>query len=44
MEEQNTTVYHIVLDHGDNNMNYGIYANGKLVESCSKHSIDEIFD
>lgn len=30
------TVYHIALENDDNFMNYGIYANGLLVESCSK--------
>jgi len=29
------TIYHIALDHHDICMNYGIYANGLLVESCS---------
>ena len=28
-------IYHIALDHHDICMNYGIYANGLLVESCS---------
>ena len=28
-------IYHIALDHNDVCMNYGIYANGLLVESCS---------
>jgi hypothetical protein len=28
-------IYHIALDHNDICMNYGIYANGLLVESCS---------
>ena len=28
-------IYHIALDHHDIYMNYGIYANGLLVESCS---------
>ena len=44
VNEQDTTVYHVALEHSDNNMNYGIYANGKLVESCSKYSIDEMFN
>ena len=29
------TIYHVALDHHDICMNYGIYANGLLVESCS---------
>ena len=28
-------IYHIALEHNDICMNYGIYANGLLVESCS---------
>ena len=28
-------IYHIALEHHDECMNYGIYANGLLVESCS---------
>ena len=28
-------IYHIALDHDDICMNYGIYANGLLVETCS---------
>jgi hypothetical protein len=41
-------IYHIVLYSNDKNKNYGIYANGLLVESCSKnyfikHSNLEIF-
>ena len=27
-------VWHLALKHKDENMNYGIYANGLLVESC----------
>jgi hypothetical protein len=29
------TIYHIALENEDDNTNYGIYANGLLVESCS---------
>ena len=29
------TIWHIALEHEDTGMNYGIYANGLLVESCS---------
>jgi len=28
------TIYHIALEHTELNMNYGIYANGLLVETC----------
>jgi hypothetical protein len=37
----NYTVYHITLDNKDKYMNYGIYANGLLVESCSEWSLKE---
>lgn len=33
------TVYHIVLEHENIQMNYGIYANGLLVESANKYDI-----
>lgn len=33
-------VYHIALENSDDYMNYGIYANGLLVESCSKWSLE----
>jgi len=29
------TIWHLALEHPDTRMNYGIYANGLLVESCS---------
>lgn len=34
------TVYHIALECEDPNMNHGIYANGMLVESCSRKYIE----
>jgi hypothetical protein len=33
------TIYHICLEHFNPNCNYGIYANGLLVESCCKTHI-----
>lgn len=36
------TIYHIALDHVDYFMNYGIYANGLLVESCSQRYLKEL--
>lgn len=36
------TIYHIALDNDDSRMNYGIYANGLLVESCSKRHMKEV--
>ena len=35
------TIYHIALENDDYYMNYGIYANGLLVETCSKRYIKE---
>ena len=36
------TVYHIALENNDYYTNYGIYANGLLVETCSKRYLKEI--
>jgi surface protein len=36
------TIYHVALDHDNYLMNYGIYANGLLVESCSQRYIKEL--
>jgi len=36
------TIYHVALDHDNYYMNYGIYANGLLVESCSQRYIKEL--
>jgi len=36
------TIYHLALENDDYYMNYGIYANGLLVESCSKRYLKEI--
>jgi hypothetical protein len=35
-------IYHIALEHNDYYMNYGVYANGLLVESCSKRYLKEL--
>ena len=35
------TIYHIALDNENYYYNYGIYANGLLVESCSKRYLNE---
>jgi hypothetical protein len=35
-------IYHIALENDDYYMNYGIYANGLLVESCSKRYLAEM--
>jgi hypothetical protein len=36
------SIYHIALEHSDKYMNYGIYANGLLVETCSKRYLSEL--
>jgi hypothetical protein len=36
------TIYHIALENKDYYMNYGIYANGLLVESCSQRYLREL--
>jgi hypothetical protein len=33
--EGDYTIWHFALEHEDEKMNYGVYANGLLVESCS---------
>ena len=38
------TIYHLALENDDYYMNYGIYANGLLVESCSKRYLKELSD
>lgn len=35
-------IYHLALEHSDYYMNYGIYANGLLVETCSKRYLKEL--
>lgn len=35
-------IYHLALDHDNYYMNYGIYANGLLVETCSQRYIKEL--
>jgi hypothetical protein len=39
-EKGKYSIYHIALENEDEDSNYGIYANGLLVESCSKHNIN----
>jgi len=42
-ENQGTyTIYHLALENDDYYMNYGIYANGLLVETCSKRYLKEL--
>jgi hypothetical protein len=35
-------IYHIALANDDQFSNYGVYANGLLVESCSKRFLTEL--
>ena len=35
------TIYHLALEHENYYMNYGIYANGLIVETCSKRYLKE---
>ncbi len=41
LEEEVFPIWHIALDNDDYYMNYGIYANGLLVETCSKQYLDQ---
>ena len=36
------TIYHLALENQDYYMNYGIYANGLLVETCSQRYLKEL--
>jgi len=36
------TIYHLALENDDYYMNYGIFANGLLVETCSKRYLKEL--
>lgn len=40
----NYTIYHFALENNDYYANYGVYANGLLVETCSKRFIKEESD
>jgi hypothetical protein len=35
-------IYHIALENENNYWNYGIFANGLLVETCSKRYLKEL--
>jgi hypothetical protein len=41
-EEGTFTIYHLALENEHYTGNYGIYANGLLVESCSKRYLKEL--
>ena len=36
------TIYHLALENDNYYSNYGIYANGLLVETCSKRYLKEL--
>jgi hypothetical protein len=38
------TIYHFALENNDYYHNYGVYANGLLVETCSKRYLKELSD
>ncbi len=40
----NYIIYHLALENDEKLYNYGIYANGLLVESCSEWSLKENSD
>ena len=40
-EEGIFDIWHFALEHFDEHMNYGVYANGLLVESCDIHMMRE---
>jgi len=42
LEEGTFNIWHIALDNDNYYMNYGIYANGLLVETCSKRYLKEL--
>jgi hypothetical protein len=41
-KEESVIIFHIALENNDYYSNYGIYANGLLVESCSKRYLKEL--
>jgi len=41
-KEGKYTIYHLALENDDYYMNYGIYANGLIVETCSKRYLKEL--
>jgi hypothetical protein len=41
-EEKEYTIYHFALENNDYYMNYGVYANGLLVESSSLRYMKEL--
>jgi hypothetical protein len=42
METEDVTIYHLCLEHPNPKRNYGVYANGLLVETCPKECMDTL--
>lgn len=42
LEKGEFAIWHLALDNTNDSTNYGIYANGLLVESCSKRCLKEL--
>jgi len=42
LKEGPYAIYHLALENDNYYHNYGIYANGLLVESCSKRYLNEL--
>lgn len=40
-EEDDVIVYHICLEHPNECLNYGIWANGRLMETCAKITLEK---
>jgi len=41
VDEENVPIYHLCLENPDPELNYGIYANGLLVETCQKECLEK---
>ena len=41
LEESDETIYHIALENENPSLNYGIYANGLLMETCQKECLEK---
>jgi hypothetical protein len=39
-EESDEVVYHLALEHPNESLNYGVWANGRLMETCQKWTIE----
>jgi hypothetical protein len=43
LKEGEYTIYHLALENENYYGNYGIWANGLLVETCSKKYLENLF-